>query len=87
MGDRGAWVSASDLADYAYCPRAHWYHDHPPEGGPTRSSRRSSEAGIQFHSRELSGERRRAEHGGAYWAALLLGVVLALGAVAWIFHP
>jgi hypothetical protein len=87
MGEPGGWASASDLADQAYCPRAHWYHDHPPEGGPTRSARDRAEYGQRFHARTLAGERRRAEHGGAYWAALALGILLALGAVVWIFHP
>jgi hypothetical protein len=87
MGDSRRWASASDLADYAYCPRSHWYHDHPPEGGPSRATRDRSEAGQRFHAHELSGERRRAEHGGAYWGALALGLLLALGALVWIFHP
>jgi hypothetical protein len=87
MDEPDAWTSASDLADYAYCPRSHWYHDHPPDGGPDRGARRRAEAGRRFHDRELSGERRRAEHGGAYWAALVLGVLVCLGALAWIFHP
>ncbi len=85
MAERPAWTSASDLAEYAYCPRAHYYHDHPPEAGPERSSQRRAAAGERFHARELSGERRRAEHGGAYWVAFAVGVVLALGALAWIF--
>ena len=87
MGDPGAWTSASDLADYAYCPRSLWYHDHPPDAGPSRAARRRAESGQRYHARELTGERRRAEHGGAYWAALAVGVVLLAGALAWIFHP
>lgn len=87
MGDGTDWVSASDLADYAYCPRAHFYHDHPPDGSSDADADRRARAGRAFHARELAGERRRAEHGAAYWGALLVGVVLLLGAVAWIFHP
>ena len=86
MADSDRWVSASDLAEYAYCPRAHWYHEHPPPGGRGRSAERRADAGRRFHARELGGERRRAEHGAAYWAALLLGAALFLGAVVWIFH-
>ena len=87
MGAPGRWVSATDLAEYTYCPRAHWYRDHPPEGGPSRSSQERAERGRRYHDRELTGERHRAEHRGAYWVALALGVLLALGAIAWIFHP
>jgi len=81
------WVSASDLADYAYCPRAHWYHDHPPPGGPTGDARRRSRAGAGYHARTLGAERRRDERGTAYWAALLVGLGLALGGILWVFHP
>jgi CRISPR/Cas system-associated exonuclease Cas4 (RecB family) len=79
-------VSATDLAEYAYCPRAHWYRDHPPAGAPDRGAQRRADAGRRYHAHELGGERRRAEHGVAYWGALLLGAVLFLGAVVWIFH-
>ncbi len=87
MDEPRSWASASDLADYAYCPRAHWYHDHPPERGPNRAARQRTEDGQRYHARELAGERRRAEHGGAYWAALVVGVLLLIGALAWVFHP
>jgi len=87
MDEPDAWASATDLAEYAYCPRAHWYHDHPPAGGPSRGAQRRADAGRRFHARELAGERRRAEYRGAYWGALVVGVLLVLGALAWIFHP
>lgn len=87
MGNGGPWVSASDLADYAYCPRAHWYHQHPPAGGPTRDSRERAAAGTLSHADVLGAERRRAEHGSAYWVALGVGALLVLGGAVWIFHP
>jgi hypothetical protein len=87
MDEPDAWASATDLAEYAYCPRAHWYHEHPPDGGPSRGSQRRADAGQRYHARELGGERRRAEHAGAYWGALLVGILLALGALAWILRP
>jgi hypothetical protein len=85
MGNDASWVSASDLADYAYCPRAHWYHDHPPRGGATREARARADAGVHYHRQVLGAERRRAEHGGAYWAALAAGTILVLGGIGWIF--
>jgi hypothetical protein len=87
MGSPDDWASASEIADYAYCPRSHWYHDHPPDGGLRRAARARAEVGERFHARELGGERRRAEHGGAYWAALALGIVIVLGAFVWILRP
>lgn len=78
-------VSASDLADYAFCPRAHWYSEHPPERGPTGDARRRSRAGSAYHTRTLGAERRREDRGGTYWVALLVGVLLILGGIAWIF--
>ncbi|HXW67017.1 MAG TPA: hypothetical protein VEL82_03965 [Thermoplasmata archaeon] len=85
--DGPEWVSASDLAEYAYCPRAHFYRDHPPPEGPARGSGRRARSGARYHARTLAAERRRAEHGVAYWGALVLGVLLVVGALAWIFHP
>jgi hypothetical protein len=87
MAAERPWVSASDLADYTFCPRSHWYHEHPPAEGATRSSQRRASAGTRYHGRTLAAERRRAEHGGAYWAGLGLGLVLVLGGVLWILHP
>lgn len=78
------YVSASDLADYAYCPRSYWYRHHPPPGGPSDASLRSSAAGTRAHARQLRGERRRAEYGGLYWALVALGVLLAVGGVLWL---
>lgn len=83
----GGWVSASDLADYAYCPRAHWYQQHPPPDGPAPGSPARSAAGRRYHAEALGAERRRDARGAAYWLALLVGVGLVLGGIAWIFRP
>ncbi|HTT15477.1 MAG TPA: hypothetical protein VMG81_06870 [Thermoplasmata archaeon] len=83
MTDGDGWVSATDLAEYAYCPRAYYYREHPPVGGPSRDGQRRAAAGARYHARTLGAERRRAEHGGAYWVALVLGVLVALGGIAW----
>ncbi|MGC2788957.1 MAG: hypothetical protein WA547_02720 [Thermoplasmata archaeon] len=85
MGDDASWASASDLADYEYCPRAHWYHDHPPRGGPTPDARDRATAGTRYHSRVLGAERRREELGGGYWIVLAVGALLAVGGAAWVF--
>jgi len=82
-----AWTSPSDLADYVYCPRSHWYRYHPPRGGPSRASQRSATGGVRYHDRVLTAERRRAERGGAYWSVLLVGFALAAAGVWWIFRP
>jgi CRISPR/Cas system-associated exonuclease Cas4 (RecB family) len=78
------FVSASDLADYAYCPRSHWYRYHPPPEGPARDSVRSSAAGTRSHVRQLGGERRRSDRGVAYWVLLVVGVLVLLGGLAWL---
>ena len=87
-GDRRrsvAWASASELADYEFCPRAWWYRDHPPAAGRSDSSERSARQGVQFHERALDGERRRDRNGWVYGVALaaallivFLGIVGAL---------
>jgi CRISPR/Cas system-associated exonuclease Cas4 (RecB family) len=87
MSSGGPWVTATDLAEYAYCPRSHWYYEHPPVGDRTTDARKRADAGTRYHHRILDAERRRAEHGAAYWAALALGALLVVGGLAWIFRP
>jgi CRISPR/Cas system-associated exonuclease Cas4 (RecB family) len=85
-GDDG-WTSPSDLADYVYCPRSHWYRHHPPPGGPSRASQQSALAGVRYHRRALLAEQHRDERGGAYWTVLLVGLALVAGGVWWVLHP
>lgn len=86
MGRDASWTSPSDLADYTYCPRSHWYRYHPPPGGPTSGATESALAGTRYHGRVLTAERHRAERGAAYWAVLLVGVVLVIGGAWWLFR-
>lgn len=86
MVQEGGWVSATDLAEYAYCPRAQYYREHPPPGGPTAAGERRAVVGERYHARMLGRERRRAEHGGAYWITLGIGVLLVLGGFAWLLY-
>ena len=84
--DRPPWVSVSDLAEYAYCPRAQWYRGHPPREAPAPSAVRSSERGEAYHQRSLSAVAER-EARGAGWgiAALLLGLlVVAALLLVWL---
>lgn len=85
--DAEEWTSPSDLADYVYCPRSHWYRYHPPRRGPSRASQRSARGGVHYHDRVLTAERHRAERGGTYWVALLAGAVLVAVGVWWLFRP
>jgi CRISPR/Cas system-associated exonuclease Cas4 (RecB family) len=84
--DRG-WTSPSDLADYAYCPRSHWYRHHPPAEGPSAAAVERTRAGVRYHDRILTAERRRAERGATYWVGVLAGLGLVVGGVVWLFHP
>jgi hypothetical protein len=81
--EEAAWVSAGELADYAFCPRSHWYSVTRPEAPGPRDSARRSSAGAAFHATQLSAVRQRAEHRGAYAAALVLGLLLAVLGVLW----
>lgn len=70
------WVSASELADYAYCPRSWWYRDHPPPGGPSPDADRRAQAGVTYHQRVLAAERRRDAWSGVITAAAILSALL-----------
>jgi hypothetical protein len=73
------WLSATDLAEYAYCPRASYYRKTYPDRPPTRSAL----AGTAYHARELGHERRVEEHPTGYWVGVAAGIALVgLGLLA-----
>jgi hypothetical protein len=74
------WSSASELAEYSFCPRAHFYHR---QGEPPAT--RASAAGVRYHATALGSERWRDRHAGAAWAAVAVGLLLlALAALAFL---
>jgi hypothetical protein len=78
-------VSASDLAEYAFCPRALYYRRHP-DGRPVASDAPERErAGVVYHERTTRSDRRWAETSTIpYVLLLLLGIgLLTLAAVGW----
>jgi CRISPR/Cas system-associated exonuclease Cas4 (RecB family) len=79
------WASASDLAEYTYCPRAYWYRTHPPPGEIPHAARSRAEAGRRYHARELRSEQARESHAGAYLALAGFGLLLlvVVGVWAW----
>lgn len=82
MAGPGTWSSPSDLAEWAYCPRAHFYRHRTPPGTTNAVVRARRRRGIVYHARALGAERRRAEHARAYALAVGLGLALvALGVV------
>jgi hypothetical protein len=76
----GRWVTVSELSEYAFCPRAHYYRAHPPVGGEAPESARDRARGVVHHARELSGERRIERAGPALVALGLLGLALLAAA-------
>ena len=80
----GRWVSASELAEYAFCPRAHHYARHPAQApiAPEAPERRAE--GERWHERTLAAEVDL-ERGGYRRAAWLLGLAVGLlGLLAWL---
>jgi CRISPR/Cas system-associated exonuclease Cas4 (RecB family) len=73
------WVSATDLAEYAYCPRAHYYRHHPPPGGADPESQRRSAAGELFHARSARQVGRSERLGVVGYALLAAGAILLIG--------
>jgi CRISPR/Cas system-associated exonuclease Cas4 (RecB family) len=85
-GPSDDWASASDLAEYAYCPRAWYYRTHEPARPVSSAARRASAAGERYHRSTLATEERRERHVTGYLAALLVAVLLILGGILWAFH-
>ena len=77
MEPSDSWVSASDLAEYAYCPRSYWYSIHPEVAGEGLRPDPRARYGVVYHRRTLSEERAHDEHVGLYVGLLLLGIALA----------
>jgi CRISPR/Cas system-associated exonuclease Cas4 (RecB family) len=77
-------TSPSELADYAFCPRAHWYRHHPPAGGPSPEALRRAEAGTRYHARTLRATRLRAERGPTYWLLVVVGAAAVVGGLLWL---
>jgi CRISPR/Cas system-associated exonuclease Cas4 (RecB family) len=75
------WCSASDLSEYAYCPRAHWYRHHGSPAGIDAHSRRSQELGISYHERSLSALEEREGHVGRWVAIVVLAVAMLVVAL------
>ncbi len=72
MGRPAGYTTPSDLAEYAYCPRAREYRrtlGDPPPSVP-------SVQGVAFHVRELRGVRRRHDRAGLYLLGAVAGVAL-----------
>lgn len=76
MADARPWVTPSDLAEYAFCPRALHYRRTRDDPGSKAATR-----GVAYHRRRLSSERRREALGGVPWVAVALGAVLVVVAV------
>jgi len=76
------WVTASQLAEYAFCPRAYWYRAHPPPEGPAASSVAALAGGERFHARTLTTRYRRERWSTAWWILVAAGLLLCLLALA-----
>ena len=80
---RGRYVSASELAEYAFCPRAHYYQQHPEGRATSAESSVRADAGVRYHTRVARSERSWSESSALPWVvATLVGAGLLLG-VLW----
>ena len=77
------WATASDLAEFAFCPRAHYYRHHPTEARVAPGALRSADLGREYHELRALRVAERDAHVGR-WAAAVLVAILILAVVAWI---
>jgi len=76
-------IAASELAEYAYCPRAWWYRRSPPPEGPSPAGERRARVGERYHARTLSAERRRDAWAGPIAAVAGAALLAAIVLLAW----
>ncbi len=76
-------ITASELAEFAYCPRAWWYSAHPPSGGPEPQSLARAAEGRRFHDARLGAVERREAWGAAAVAAAIAALLLIAATIAW----
>jgi len=83
--DRRRYVSAGELADYAFCPRSHFYARHPDGRTVAAGAVVRERAGTAHHLRTIGSDRRWAEVSALPWVAALLigGVLLAVTLLRW----
>ena len=77
------WISSTDLAEYAYCPRAGYYRRRHPDARPSGPAL----AGTAYHARVLGRERREEERPAVYWVGLLVGALLAGAGLLALVRP
>lgn len=77
------WATATDLAEYAYCPRALYYRRQDPSAPELPSAA----DGRRYHERSLAAERRREARRATAGAGLVLAVVAVGVGLAWALHP
>jgi hypothetical protein len=71
------YVSAGELADYAFCPRSHYYARHPDGRSVAADSLARERAGTRYHARTIGSDRRWGNASALPWiAALLIGAAL-----------
>ncbi|MFZ1023918.1 MAG: hypothetical protein WAN87_07270 [Thermoplasmata archaeon] len=80
-----SWVTVSDLAEYAFCPRALWYREHPPSMGRTRRATRSAVRGTRYHKRAIGAEVRRERRLGWYITGIVAAALCVVGGIGWLW--
>ncbi|MCI4324909.1 MAG: PD-(D/E)XK nuclease family protein [Thermoplasmata archaeon] len=77
---RRRYVSASELADYAFCPRSHYYRQHAEGRTPAAGAVARERAGTSYHLRTIGADRRWAAASPFPWVAAVLagGAILVL---------
>lgn len=78
---RRRYVSAGELADYAFCPRSHYYRLHPEGRTPAAGSVARERAGVLYHARTIGADRRWADASPFPWLAVLTAGAVLLAVV------
>ncbi len=77
-------MTAAELAEWAYCPRAHYYHQHGAPRSP--SGEAWARRGRWQHERTLAGWARETRPF-PWWAVAAVGLAAIAIGVVWGISP
>ncbi len=83
----GRWVSVHELAEWVYCPRAHYYARRLPAGSEDPSAAEGRIRGASYHAGYLTDALDREHRTDRWWVGALIGAGMIVAAFLILLPP